>query len=277
MKIDRNIWLAVFLAAFALVIAHQALRRPLQRIIHDFYHPYLSLPVEAEQILSDQSLLLERKTRLAATIVQLRNENLRLKTENEISRQLLEENRQLRSLMNLGGRLPGKTLFADIVVRDPLNWNEQFTIGKGANDGVHEGDLVLAVGPGRSALSVVGRVTRVEHHQSQVLTLIHPEQRLSITLAESGVLGVMESGFRRDRQFYARIQWLPKDEPFRIGEPVVTSGLGVAEITGLSVGRVTDFDGTGKFGVIRNRLYREGLVELDVDLSTLKTVLVPIR
>jgi rod shape-determining protein MreC len=277
MKFGRNIWVVIGLVIFALLVAHQALNRLFVRVVHDFSHPYLNLPVQAEQIISDQSLLAESKTRLAAAVVQLRNENQRLNAENEVSKELQDENRKLRSLMSLGGRLPGRTLFADIVVRDPLNWNEQFTIGKGSDDGLQEGDLVLALGQERSGLSVVGRITRTARHQAQVLTLIHPEQRLSVTFANSGILGVMEGGFRRDRRFFARVHWLPKEEPFQIGEWVTTSGLGATEVSGLSVGKVTDFDGTGKPGIVRNRLYKEALVELDVDVSTLKTVLVPIR
>lgn len=276
----KNTVVIICLLILAVLVTWQTLSRALYRISNDFYHPYLNLPVQSEKYLSEKSLLIQSKNRLAGTIVQLRNENNRLRAEKAIYHNLNEENRELRKLMHLSETIRGTIIFADIIIRDPLRWNDCFTINKGENEGVAVGSLILAVDENRNKVAVVGRVIKTTRHNATVLTIINPDNqlsRLSVTLPESKVIGILEGAVRRNGKMLAKVIWLPKDDSYHIGEAVMTSGVSNYTVPAIYVGRIADYDGTGKAVMMINRLYKEAYVEPAVDIESLKTVMVVIK
>ena len=272
----KNIVILICLLVFSLMVTWQTLRRALFRVASDFYHPYLDIPVQTEKYLADKSLLIQSKNTLVATIVRLRNENRRLKAENELSRNLRDENIGLRRLMRLSTAVRGEIIFADIVVRDPLSWNERFTVDKGSENGVVPGTLVLTADRKNGKVAVVGRVVEVSKHSAAIVTIICPRNslsRLSVKLPESGVTGIIEGAIRKMGKTYARLIWLPKNHSYRIGEEVVSYGAGGFSIPSIHIGQLADFDGTGKAAMLKNRLYKEAYIKPSADIESLKTVM----
>src|SRR5574344_227786 len=97
------------------------------RLVRNFFYPYLTLPAGGVYAVADETLLLRGKRELAAACREMSDRNA------ELSRQLLG--------------LPPRSRFhyvaAEVVGRDPLNWQNVLQINRGERDGVRPGQAVL--------------------------------------------------------------------------------------------------------------------------------------
>ncbi len=92
---------------------------------------------------------------------------------------------------------------------------------------------------------VIGRVHSLANHSAVVVTLADPGCKLSVRLQDSGAVGVLQGrvGQTWHDAPVCLIDFLPRDEPYRSGDRVVTSGLSEAIPPGLRVGHVTKWEG----------------------------------
>ena len=146
----------------------------------------------------------------------------------------IAENRELRALLDLPAPRGWRRVAATVVARDPVSWNRRFRIGRGTDSGIESGAVVLAGG------HVVGRVSEVTAKTALVCTIADPTCRLSVRLPERNATGILSG--RIDQHWtgvpLCRIEYLPRDRSYEVGEPVVTSGLGGTLPEGLSVGHL---------------------------------------
>ena len=170
-------------------------------------------------------------TRLEAENQQLREELERLRGVEAQVRQLERENRQLEELLGLKQARPDAVLAARVTGRTPDRWYQEITLDQGSADGVQP-DMVAVV-PG----GVVGRVVAVTPHSARVLLITDPESGVGALIGRSGEAGVV----------YGRGGDLPQlvmtlfaaNADVRVGDDVVTSGLGPVFPPGLPIGTVT--------------------------------------
>lgn len=162
-----------------------------------------------------------------------------LQTELTAAQEKVEENRQLRQLLDLPPPPGWKRLPALVIARDPVSWNLRFRIDRGVDDGVSEGNLVM-VGD-----EAAGRVVEASARSSLVATVADPEFRLSVRLHENRVTGVLVGGQQRvagKREKAALVDFLPRDNVYREGELVETSGLSGYVPGGVPVARVVNWN-----------------------------------
>ena len=146
--------------------------------------------------------------------------------ETELYR-LQEENRWLREFLNLRDRRPDFTFTdAAVIATDPTTPHTSFTINVGTLDGIAVGQPVL------SEEGLAGVVAQVGVNRATVYTLYHPSVHIGAQLAETGDRGVTENA-----DGTLRVGTLPRNCTARVGEPVVTSGLGGIYPAGLLIGR----------------------------------------
>jgi rod shape-determining protein MreC len=148
---------------------------------------------------------------------------------------LRRENNQLRLQLALPKRPGWRGVVAEVIARDPVTWNRGFRIGRGTDDGIVVGGVVL------SGRYVLGRVSAAGKASALVETVGTPGCKLSVVLTDSGSVGVL---WGRSRQQWrgppeCTINYLPKDVSAAKDELVVTSGLGGTVPDGLVVGRVS--------------------------------------
>ncbi len=62
-----------------------------------------------------------------------------------------------------------QSVVADVISRDPAQWNKGFGINKGLADGIQVGAAVL------SGTHVIGRVVESNRHSALVATVLSPE------------------------------------------------------------------------------------------------------
>jgi rod shape-determining protein MreC len=195
----------------------------------------------------------------------------------EDNRQLIEENRTLRAVLTESAevRLENErlrllldfkeaqeiaTLPAMVVAEDASSWFRTVTIDKGSDQGVTEG-LPVVVAEG-----VVGRVVRSSPRYSRVLLITDASSAVASLLQNNRARGVC-----RGQGEQLVFDFVLRQEEVKIGDRVVTSGMGGVFPKGLVLGKVKSVD-RQEFG-----LFQEIEVSPSVDFSHLEEVLVLLR
>jgi rod shape-determining protein MreC len=114
---------------------------------------------------------------------------------------------------------------------------------------------------------LVGRVHRTFGSDADLLLLTDSQSSVDVVVPRTGGRGIL-TGLGRDSSYACQIQYLERGEEVRVGDPVVTSGLGQHFPAGLPVGRVSRVL-TKEYG-----LYQEVEVEPAVDFARLRHVLI---
>lgn len=181
---------------------------------------------------------------------------------------VMEENRQLRAMLNLPEVQDWRALRGEVIMRDPLQWNWNFRIGLGEADGVLEGAPVL-FGP-----FLAGRVSQVFNRSANVDTLANPSCAVSVYVfsGDNVYVGVLRgSGQPSGSNISAEVDFLPKHAAIHEGAIVTTSGLGTELPGGLPIGVVL-----GKARLIGDARMCTS-VALNADLRWIKFVSVMMR
>ncbi len=176
---------------------------------------------------------------------------------------LAEENRKLREILNLQADRWPKALPAHVVGRDPQRWFQDIVLDKGTEDGLAVDDPVLAIEDGREAL--IGRISEASGRVSKVMLLQDP---LSAVAAE--VLGVAgEDGVVEGTNSHALLlKYLDRGSQVKIGDLVVTSGLGKMFPAKVPIGWVKELEPDPR------QLFLQAHLRPAVKSSALRNVLV---
>lgn len=208
----------------------------------DIWNYYLYLVDTAE----DNRKLLEENRTLRAVLAE--TEEVRL------------ENERLRNLLDFKEAEVMETLPARVVAEDASSWFRTVTIDKGEEHGVEEG-LPVVVAEG-----VVGRVVRSSPRFAKVLLVTDASSAVASLLQKNRARGVC-----RGQGEQLVFDFVLRQEDVRVGDRVVTSGMGGVFPKGLVVGHVNNVDRQvyGLFQAIE--------VVPAVDFSHLEEVLVLLR
>jgi rod shape-determining protein MreC len=195
----------------------------------------------------------------------VRQENVRLQEEIHALRTRLgtveeaqRENQRLKNLLGLREREPFQVAPAAIVGRDATNWFHTLLIDRGSRHGIERNMAVIA------PAGLVGQVVEASSSSARVQLISDPVSSVGVLLQGSRVTGLLVGG----QSGRLRIRYLPVRAEVRIGEVVVTSGLGGVYPKGILVGKVLAVDGRG------GALFQEATVEPSIDFSQLEEVLV---
>lgn len=171
---------------------------------------------------------------------ELLEENKALKEENaklsdELSRQTLEEN-ELQELRDLSKALnyefiQGETdlVTANVSAFDEMNWMNSFTIDRGSESGIAEGNIVIC-GEG-----LVGRISDVGKGWAKVLPIIDETSKVSFSINRNmSLLGIVEGSENGEMTGFM----LDNNAGASEGDEIYTSGLGEYP-AGIKIGRIT--------------------------------------
>ena len=190
-------------------------------------------------------------------------ENARLRSEAARHRSEFEENRRLRRLLQLGVETPGEHYAAEVIARDtsPFFRVTRLAITSEDRTRLHSGQPVI------TADGLVGQVSRVFGSYADVLLSVDSRSAVDVMVERSGARGIVRGTGERDR-YAAKVEYLQRTDDVRVGDAVVTSGLGCRSPAGLLVGRVAAVT-RREFG-----LYQEVELSPAVNFSRLSEVLV---
>lgn len=273
----NNNWLnglmTAILLLFTLLLFFQSARRAAGRIAADFFYPFLAFPVKVERKVAGQSAMLHNRGDLVAALDASERLNMKLAADLSAFTSFRDENRELRRLMGLRERSGRNGIFAEILLRDPLEWDQRFTIDKGSDDGIRSGNLVVTGGREQNEMSLVaiGRIGTISRHTAEVITLADRNSSLSVKLPANGACGLFDGGFIRGNRRYAKLQYLPRDLDYLPGMAVVTSGLTDSTPPDIRVGALAAEATSIK---VRDNLFSVAEVLLDFDLNQVRFVMV---
>ncbi len=150
------------------------------------------------------------------------------------------------------------SVVANVIGRDPSNWNASLVIDKGHVEGIEVGQPVV------SLLGVVGRIFEVGHNTSKVVLVSDPTFAVAAVVERSRENGLLTGTL----QGVLRLQYLTDNADVKVGDAVVTSRLSTAFPEGILIGQITDVQASVNSHTV------ECLVEPAVDLSELEEVIV---
>jgi rod shape-determining protein MreC len=203
--------------------------------------------------------------RLRLQNAELRTENERLAERNRQLEALAAENEQLAALLQLRGALDYDTVAARVLARETADVNRAITIDIGSDDGVAEGDVVIASGG-----ALAGRVVEVGNAYARVVLINDPASSVVGEIASSRatgeVIGDLGGTLVMDK--------IDAAEKVAVGDEVVTAGIVLGQgirspfPRGLVIGRVVDSSRDP------NAVVQTAYLDPAVDLGKLEFVLV---
>lgn len=198
-------------------------------------------------------------------LVNVREENHRLReTISVLNRRVMDANEavvaneRLKKLLDLKTSLHVPSVSATIIGEDGAPWFKTILINRGSSDGLKEGMPVVAVD------GVVGLVVKVASSSARVQLLTDHASGIAGVIQRSRARGVAK-GMGRGT---CRFEFSLRQDDVKIGDTVVTSGIGRIFPKGLPVGEVTMVR-KGSYGIFQTIEIRPA-----VNLSRLEEVIV---
>jgi rod shape-determining protein MreC len=201
----------------------------------------------------------------AGNLRELQVENRELRLENEQLRvQLVDLQRDAERVNELEEALgileetgDQTRVAASIVSRVSTSFDAVVSINRGSNHGIRNGMVVLS-----SKGTLIGTVTKTFGDSSFVRLISDSRSKVNAEVQQSKVAGIVRGNPGRTLTFDLA------QADVKVGDTIVTSGLGGNYPAGLPIGRVSEVSGTTQ------DLYRKVTIEPAVRLSTATTVLV---
>ncbi|ANI30297.1 rod shape-determining protein MreC [Yersinia entomophaga] len=207
------------LAAIALVIVDSRLgtfvkiRTYMDTAVSPFYFlangPRKVLDSVSETIATRQQLELENRA--------LRQELLLKNTDLQLLGQFKQENSRLRELLGSPLRQDEQKMVTQVISSGTDPYSDQVVIDKGTDNGVYEGQPVI------SDKGVVGQVVAVSKFTSRVLLICDASHALPIQVLRNDIRVIAAGGGCSDDLL---LEHLPSNTDIRVGDVLVTSGLG---------------------------------------------------
>ncbi len=191
-------------------------------------------------------------------IAALRTQNDQLKARLADLEEARQENERLRALVQFAEERKLTKLGARVIGRPTSAWEGVLVIDRGSSDGVVQGMPVLAL------QGLVGQVEEVSANSSTVRLITDSESGVAAMVQSSRAVGVVRGSIDRT----LRMDFVDKANVPKVGDVIITSGLGGIYPKGLVVGDVVAVDNR------RADLYPRITVVSRVPVSQLEEVLV---
>ncbi len=145
-----------------------------------------------------------------------------------------QENAQLRKFLELKSENPDfKPVSAAVIGRDPNNVFYNFQIDKGSSSGISVNDPVI------TDSGVVGWVSSVSAGYCRVTSILSPDTKISVVDKVNRDSGVIGSSLKLADSNRLKMGYLTSQTTVKVGDIIVTSGLGGVYPRNLPVGTVT--------------------------------------
>lgn len=170
-------------------------------------------------------------------------------------------NKRLERLLGMKGSVKEPTIGATVIGEDATSWFRTLIINRGSSSGIREGMAVI------SADGVVGQTAKVTASTSRVLLLTDHTSGIAATIQRSRARGVVKG----KGEMLCALEFTTREEDVKVGDSVITSGIGGIFLKGLAIGEVTMVK-RGEYGIFQTVSIRPA-----VNLQHLEEVLVVLR
>ena len=201
-------------------------------------------------------------------LINIRNENIRMKREidalrmeNNKYRELLSTHQRLQKLLQYKKTINLPVLAAQVIGRDPVGWFESVIIDKGEKSGLKVNMPVV------NAQGVVGRLVSVSLNYAKVLLIIDQNSAVDCIIQRSRDKGIVKGLSSK----ICVLDYVLKNSDVVVGDMAVTSGLGRVFPKGLPVGEVVEVKN------ISGELFKDIKIRPVVDFSKLEELLIILK
>ncbi len=194
----------------------------------------------------------------------LADENAKLKQKLLEYSDLKAQNDELRKVLKFkDSRDDYNYIATNIIGYSGGNILDGYIVDKGKNDGIEKGMIVIA------ANGLVGQVTSVASNWSIIKSILNENVAVSVkvdsTKENTGILrGYRES----DGTSVCKVENLPMDSNIKVGDTIVTSGLGQIYPKDIMIGKVESIE-EDKVNVMKN-----AVVKPNVDFNKLEELFI---
>lgn len=246
---------------FSLNVPHNREANVIERSVMNLFAPVLepvaNLSRTADDVWEGYINLVNVRSENAALLSAIKELNLRIAAGDEA----LLENSRLKNLLDMKGSIKSETLGAIVVGEDVSSWFRTLIIDRGSSSGLKAGMGVVA------ADGVVGQIMKVAENTSRVLLLTDHASGIAATIQRSRARGVVKG----KGEGICSLEFTTREEDVKVGDLVVTSGIGGVYLKGLPIGEVTMVK-RGQYGIFQTVSIRP-----TVNMAHLEEVLVVLR
>ncbi|HOB61324.1 MAG TPA: rod shape-determining protein MreC [Candidatus Competibacteraceae bacterium] len=212
-------------------------------------HVLMQLPTDTRSWLSEN---LAGRTTLLEENARLREKQVFLNVQLQKLTILEAENRRLRSLLESAVNTPGRVLIAELLAVDFDPYRHHILLNRGRKHGISVGQPVL------DQHGVIGQIVHADPLTSTAILITDPNHALPIQLNRTG-LRTLARGTGNFQEL--DLPHIPNNEDVKVGDLLVTSGLGGRFPRGYPVGTVTkvEFDPGSPFA----RIIAKPIAQLD--------------
>lgn len=138
------------------------------------------------------------------------------------------QNQRMKELLKVKVNPTDNGVWAVVIGRGADSWWNQILIGKGSNDGIKSGFVVVAPG------GLVGRVTYVSPNSSRVLLVSDPNSQVGVVVSRSRYNGMLKG----QSQNTATLEFFERDPDAKVGDIIHTSQFSTLFPENVPVGRI---------------------------------------
>ena len=165
-------------------------------------------------------------------IAELQSQNAELRGRLADLEEARQENERLRALVEFAEERKLTKVGARVIGRPTSSWEGVIVIDRGSADGIVQGMSVLA------PQGLVGQIEEVSKNSSRVRLITDQESGVAAMIQSTRAVGVVRGSIDRT----LRMDFVDKAKLPKIGDVVITSGLGGIYPKGLVVGDVIAVD-----------------------------------
>ncbi len=167
------------------------------------------------------------------------------------------ENARLRKILDLKEKGPYDFVVAQVIAKEPTNWLNSLIINKGQKQGIAINQPVM------SFSNLAGKIIEVGAGSAKVLLISDANSRVVALIQRTRAEGILE-GMGNG---LCRLKYLPVNADVKLGDVVVSAGVGGVYPKGLIIGNIESIR------IERGGIYKSGIVKPAASLSGVEEVL----
>jgi len=255
----KNFFVPILIFIVVIALHYTGVMLPLENILQRFFNPIEKI-IYKKSLTAGEAIdsLKKPKPQLLSKIKEQEIEILDLTYENQQLKNLQEENKKLRQLVNFQETTGQKFILADITAKSNLSASRTFNLNKGEKNGILK-DQAVIIGTG----AIIGKILAVEKNSAIVLLLTDNNSRLAVSLEGESGSGVL---LRGNQGLSLILDLVPLSIVLKPNQKVLTSGAEPGIPKGLIVGEIESLMPTG------DSLFQTAVVKPIIDYDKLTVV-----
>jgi len=203
----------------------------IRNILQTVVYPVMFISTIPREMIRGVTGSMEMSSSLQTDNDSLRQENLLLHSRLEKLHSLEADNRRLKRLLGQSDQIAEHVLLAELVEVSLEPYTQKISLNKGSSDNVYVGQPVI------NGDGVIGQVVHTSQFQSTVTLLTDPSSAVPVMVMRNGLRGVLFGTGVRNK---LAMPYLTADADIRIGDLLISSGMGGRFPTGYPVATVTE-------------------------------------